>query len=196
MKSVIFDLDGTLCDTLPDLCASMNYALRMFDLPPLTLEQARPMIGHGTGVFSRKAVPADRLSYLPSVHAIFSSHYAKNCVDRTKPYDGMTDTLCALKRSGFGLFVVTNKPEPQAKRIIGELFPSNLFECVMGAAGTLPPKPDPAMLRELMRTFALCPSSFLMTPSDVCESAAAFAEMNTISSSDISPALTASMRHR
>ena len=148
MRAVLFDLDGTLCDTIEDLTASINYALRTFDYPPRTVDEMRTFVGNGIRLQVLRALPKDAPEmHVPAVESLFRAHYAAHCVGKTRPYPGILNLLTELKRRGYRLGVITNKPQISAARLIDALFPKGTFALVMGQepGGLL--KPDPALLR-------------------------------------------------
>lgn len=161
IRAVFFDLDGTLCDTLPDLAVSLNYALKTFDLPAYSSDEVRTMIGHGAGSLCALAVPSDRPECLPQVLAVFRAHYTAHCTDRTKPFAGIPEILEQLTARGIILGVLSNKPQVMSERVMSGCFPRGLFAVVSGQTETLPLKPDPALLNETMKKLGLSPSEVL-----------------------------------
>ncbi len=148
MKAVFFDLDGTLCNTLSDLTASLNYALRTFDLPTFGEDSVRMMVGDGTDALILRAVPRERAQLRPLVRNLYRAHYQRFCTEKTVPYDGMPGTVSELKRRGYALGVLTNKPHASAERIVSTLFPNDGadFAIIQGQSERFPTKPDPALL--------------------------------------------------
>ena len=161
IKAVFFDLDGTLCDTLPDLTVSVNYALRTFDLPVYQAEEVRHMVGKGAGSLCALAVPYDRQDLLPQVIALFRAHYTKYCTEKTVPFDGMADVLEELFGKGILLGVLSNKPQIMTERVISGCFRDGLFSLVSGQTERLPLKPDASLFREALERFSLSPSEAL-----------------------------------
>jgi len=158
MKALLFDLDGTLCDTLGDLTASMNYVLRTFDYPVCTVDEMRGYVGNGLQMQVRRAMPTDApASHLASGAALFMAHYAKHCTDHTAPYPGMAETVAKLRESGLRLAVITNKPHESAVRIVSTVFPADTFEIVAGNLPGGPLKPDPAPLLDAMAALGVTP---------------------------------------
>ena len=95
--AVIFDLDGTLLDTLEDLAASVNYALEDAGLPGRTIEEVRQFIGDGVRMLiTRAASPVDNAEVIQSIHQCFIQHYKENCENKTKPYAGVSTLLDAV----------------------------------------------------------------------------------------------------
>lgn len=155
MKAVFFDLDGTLCNTLPDLCASTNYALRTFDFPTLSEAQVCARVGNGITKLIERAVPADRQDAVPMVTSLFLAHYGRHCTDRTVPYDGMVETLHALKARGLLLGVISNKVHESTAKICNTLLGTDVFSLIRGQTADFPLKPDPAVLLAVMEEFGL-----------------------------------------
>lgn len=161
IKAVFFDLDGTLCDTLPDLTASLNYALRTFDLPVYNSDQVRGMIGNGVSRLCALALPPDRQDLHSQILALFRAHYAVHCTDLTRPYPGILEAVSALSERGILLGVLSNKPQLMSERIISVCFEKNFFKDVFGQTERLPLKPDPALFTETMQSHGLLSSEVL-----------------------------------
>lgn len=144
--AIIFDLDGTLLDTLGDLHAATNAVLRQFGYPERTTEEVRQFVGNGAERLIRLAVPEGEQESVPQVLAAFQSYYAAHCDILTKPYDGIPEMLEKLGKS-HPLAVVSNKPD----RAVGELaktyFPG-LY--ARGESTDCPRKPAPDMVFKAM----------------------------------------------
>lgn len=153
-KVFFFDLDGTLMHTLPDLKDAVNDALKEVAIPLFYEEKdVRAMIGRGPEVLAHKALgiydKADTFAaflkaYMPLYHAYQGRH--------SLPFPGMKEALISLKEKGMRLFVVTNKPDPLAKELISQHFPS-LFEGIQGYLPHHPPKPDPWFISSLAKEY-------------------------------------------
>ena len=151
MRAVLFDLDGTLCDTIVDLTASINYALRTFDYPPRTVDEMRSFVGNGIRLQVIRALPEDAPDlHIPAVEALFRAHYAAHCVGETVPYPGIPALLTELRRRGCRIGVITNKPQESAARLLDALFPAGTYDLVMGQTPGGLLKPDPALLLRAM----------------------------------------------
>jgi len=128
MKKVfIFDLDGTLLDTLGDLAASVNYALRTHGMPEHSIDDVRRFVGNGVRKLMERAVP-DGVSN-PDFEAAFSTfrqHYMAHSLDTTKPYDGIPEALEALKAEGCRLAVVSNKMMAATQALCRHFFPDTI----------------------------------------------------------------------
>ena len=142
-EAVIFDLDGTLLDTLEDLCDSTNYALSKFGYPKRSLEEVRSFVGNGIGKLIERALPpyANRAEY-DVVLAEFKAHYASNCNNKTKAYNGIYDMLDTLKNSGVKMAVVSNKVNSAVMELCDKYFPS-YFEIAIGEKEGIRRKPAP-----------------------------------------------------
>ena len=130
---VIFDLDGTLLDTLEDLKNSVNYALGTQQLPPRTLDEVRRFVGNGIRNLCERAVPAGTPAEVTdAVFAAFNPHYAVHCADDTKPYAGAFAVMEQLRRDGAQLAVVSNKSDYAVQTLAAQYFPG-LLDAAAGA---------------------------------------------------------------
>lgn len=146
-KLVAFDLDGTICNTLSDIASSLNRALAALGFPTYSDEGVSGLIGKSIVYMCKHAVPADNPDAWVDVRDGFLEDYAEHLCDTTVPYPEMPEMLHALKARGITLAVVTNKPDPHAKKMIRTLFPEEgLFAVVQGQCADYPVKPDPTML--------------------------------------------------
>ena len=154
-KAVIFDLDGTILDTLQDLANSVNHALRTHGYPERTLDEVRGFIGNGIRVLMRRSCPAD-ISEAAQEEALatFRVHYDAHCKDFTGPYGGIHDLLAALKERGIRTAVVSNKIEPAVIVLCDEHFPGQ-FEYMVGNRPDLAPKPSPDSVNEVIGKMGL-----------------------------------------
>ena len=154
-KAVIFDLDGTILDTLQDLANSVNHALRTHGYPERTLDEVRGFIGNGIRVLMRRSCPAD-ISEAAQEEALatFRVHYDAHCKDFTGPYGGIHDLLAALKARGIRTAVVSNKIEPAVIVLCDEHFPG-AFEYMVGNRPDLAPKPSPDSVNEVIGKMGL-----------------------------------------
>ena len=146
VKFIAFDLDGTLCNTLGDIAASLNCALVRCGFPTFSDADVSALVGRSIDYMCRNAVPKVHEDDWTKVREGFWTDYAEHLCDTTRPYDGMPEALRALKNAGFTLAVVTNKPDPHANKMICTLFPEGLFKRVLGQSERYPVKPDAAML--------------------------------------------------
>ena len=154
-KAVIFDLDGTILDTLQDLANSLNYALRTHGYPERTLDEVRRFIGNGIRVLVQRGCPAGTADEAQEAAlATFRVHYDAHCKDFTGPYDGIHDLLNALREQGIRTAVVSNKIEPAVIVLCDEHFP-NQFEYMVGNRPDLAPKPSPDSVNEVIEKLGL-----------------------------------------
>lgn len=144
--AIIFDLDGTLLDTLGDLHAATNGVLRQFGYPERTIEEVRQFVGNGAERLIRLAVPEEEQQSVPRVLAAFQSYYAAHCDILTRPYDGIPEMLEQLGKK-YPLAVVSNKPDIAVKELAKIYFP-RLY--ARGESTDCPRKPAPDMVFKAM----------------------------------------------
>ena len=154
-STYIFDLDGTLLDTLGDLAASVNYALRTHGMPEHTIDDVRRFVGNGVRKLMERAIPDGASNPdFEAAFATFRQHYMAHSLDTTKPYDGIPETLEALKAKGCHLAVVRNKMMAATQELCRHFFPDTI-EVAIGEneAEGIRKKPAPdtviAALRQL-----------------------------------------------
>ncbi|MCD7823398.1 MAG: HAD-IA family hydrolase [Oscillospiraceae bacterium] len=153
MKTVIFDLDGTLVDTAEDLGDSVSAALRELGLPVHTTEEYISFVGNGTLMLVKRSLPENLREdeeLLNKAHDLFCNHYAGHYLDKSRVYDGIPEVVKSLKSAGLKLYVMTNKPYQFASKIIDECFPAGTFELVAGSGQGFPRKPDPSYENHLI----------------------------------------------
>jgi phosphoglycolate phosphatase len=146
-KAVIFDLDGTLVNSIDDLAASVNYALAKYKLPTHSVEKIKSFVGNGADVLIKKAV-GERQDYYSAVHAAFKENYKRNMCNKTKPYDGIITVLDKLKDMDIKTAVVSNKPNYATKEIVKNYF-GDKIDCAIGALPQIrkkKPSPDAVYL--------------------------------------------------
>ena len=146
MKTVVlFDLDGTLLDTLPGLAASTNAALRAHGEPARTIDEVRAFVGNGVRrLIARAAEGGEGRPDYEALLGDFRAHYRAHADEGTAPYPGVPELVAELRSRGVRLGVVTNKDEDVARSLVGRFFPG-AFSVVVGGNAGRPPKPDPAM---------------------------------------------------
>lgn len=152
-STIIFDLDGTLMDTLVDLSASTNFALAQVGLPTRSIDEVRSFVGNGVRKLIERAVPHEASTeLLDRVFAEFRKHYAAHCKDHSAPYSGILNALGALQKAGYRMAIVSNKPDAEVKKLNQQFF-AQFISVALGeneAAG-IPKKPAPQMVDEAMR---------------------------------------------
>ncbi len=144
-RAAIFDLDGTLLDTLADLADSMNAALHERGLPRHPVDAYRFFVGTGLANLVKKAAPAGSDAALcDSLLRDMGENYAKNWAKKTRPYAGITDMLAQLSAAGVKLGILSNKPDEFTQIMVRHYFPGDVFAAVKGMTADVPRKPDPA----------------------------------------------------
>ncbi len=151
-RLAIFDLDGTLVDSVEDLAASVNHALGVVGLPGRRLEEIRGFVGEGARLLLERSV-APRVELLEPALAAWWAHYERHCLDRTRPYDGIPALLAGAGRA---LAVHTNKPGALARKILDGLGIGDRFAVVLGG-DEAPRKPDPAGVRLILARVGAAP---------------------------------------
>ena len=148
----IFDLDGTLLDTLQDLATSVNYTLRQHDMPEHSIDDICRFVGNGVRKLMERAVPDGAQNPLfESAFATFRQYYMQHSLDTTRPYDGIPEMLDELKRRGCRMAVVSNKMMAATQELIAHFFPQ--IEVAIGEheAEGIRKKPAPDTVREALR---------------------------------------------
>ena len=143
--TILFDMDGTVLDTLQDLWASTNAVLRELGYPERSLDDIRSYVGNGARNQIRRALPeGSDDAAIDGALARYRVYYAAHCRDHTKPYSGVTETLRRLKRAGKKLAVVSNKPDAAVRLLAAEHF-GGLLDVAIGETPALRRKPAPDM---------------------------------------------------
>jgi len=150
IKLMIFDLDGTILDTLEDLYLSTNYALRENSFPERTIDEIRQFVGNGIPRLIERAVPPETSEQQRmQVYHLFMDYYPAHCADNTKPYPGIPELLKQLRERHIRTAVNTNKADNAAQILCKDYFPG-LFDIVMGSREGLPKKPAPDAVSIIM----------------------------------------------
>lgn len=144
-KLIIFDLDGTLLDTIADLGTACNYALESKGFHRHPLAAYPYMVGNGVRKLMERAEPDASPEEIDELLVLFREYYDNHCTDYTRPYEGIPDLLQQLTDKGIALAVATNKYESAARRIIKHFFPDIPFVAVLGQIEERPVKPDPSI---------------------------------------------------
>lgn len=159
--AILFDLDGTLADTLDDIAASMNWALERNDLAPHPPDAYRTLVGEGVSRLVERALPAGRLDLHATVLEDLRTHYTDHMLDRSRPYDGIPELLDALTERGLPMAVLSNKPELATRWMVDRLFARWRFATVAGERPGVPHKPDPGTALEIARDLDVTPARVL-----------------------------------
>ena len=160
-KVIIFDLDGTLLDTLSDLQKAVNFALSHFDYPLRSLEQVRKDIGNGVAKLMERSTPhgLDNPNYTKTLE-IFKEYYGKNYNVFTHAYEGMFDVVKKLKKDGYTVTVATNKIIEVAKELLDIHYPEQ-FDFIQGDAVGIHKKPHPDMINNIVSHYKVSKNDVL-----------------------------------
>lgn len=150
-STYIFDLDGTLLDTLQDLTNSVNYALHTFSMPERTRDEVRQFVGNGVRLLIERAVPVGTKDGVTiQVFEAFRKHYLDHSLDNTQPYKGILPTLSELKRRGCKIAIVSNKLQPAVTELSNRFF-SRYVDVAIGEHVGIRRKPSPDMIEAVVR---------------------------------------------
>jgi phosphoglycolate phosphatase len=146
-KNVIFDLDGTLLNTLEDLADSCNETLRLMNFPPREISEVKNFVGNGIAKLMERALPPGEEKKSDEAASLMKKIYAENCMKKTKPYDGIRELLDELFLRKIKIAVVSNKPDLQVKRLTEFYFSGRILtENALGDADGRKRKPSPDSL--------------------------------------------------
>ena len=144
IEAIIFDLDGTLLNTLEDLADSTNFALDKLNYPPHSTEEIKSFVGNGVAKLIERAIPNGRKNpNFDKCLNIFKKHYSQNMYNKTRPYDNIINLLTELKRKNYKLAVVSNKFDSAVKELCEKYFP-NLIDIAIGENEAMGIKKKPA----------------------------------------------------
>ena len=148
-KACIFDLDGTLTDTLESLTYSVNKTLKELELAEITSEQCKSFVGNGAHYLIEQALKASgdiELWHIEKAMEIYGRVFKENCTYHVEPYKGIQEMLKTLRASGIKLAVLSNKPHLQTLDVISSFFEADMFTYVQGQLDGIPRKPDPSAI--------------------------------------------------
>lgn len=170
IRAVLFDLDGTLTNTLQDIADAMNRSLRLHGLPEWPADAYRYLVGDGAKKLAERAV-RDRQELVQSVQREYQAHYEKHILVTTRPYEGVPELLHALQERGLKLAVFSNKPDANTKTVVAHFFPEIRWAVVRGQVEGVPVKPDPAGALAVAQALGVDPAEVLYlgdTSTDMC----------------------------
>ncbi len=163
IKLVIFDLDGTLLNSLMDLADSCNYLLRKYGFPEHPLDSYRYFVGDGIRKLVERVLPEEKRQkdYMESFFQEMVAYYDLHKADKTVPYPGIVETLEALQRQGVMLGVASNKVNKAMAPLMEHYFPTIRFACVLGQRESVPVKPHPQIVFDILDTTQVAPEEAL-----------------------------------
>ena len=152
-KLVIFDLDGTLLNTIADLANSTNYALKVLGYPIHEPDKYNFMVGNGINKLFERALPDGEKTEenVLRVRQEFVPYYDQHNADKSRPYPGVTELLETLQTAGLQLAVASNKYQAATEKLIAHYFPNIKFTAVFGQRESIPVKPDPIIVKEILQ---------------------------------------------
>ena len=152
-KLVIFDLDGTLLNTIADLANSTNYALKVLGYPIHEPDKYNFMVGNGINKLFERALPDGEKTEenVLRVRQEFVPYYDQHNADKSRPYPGVTELLETLQTAGMQLAVASNKYRAATEKLIAHYFPNIKFTAVFGQRESIPVKPDPIIVKEILQ---------------------------------------------
>lgn len=164
-KTILFDMDGTVLYTLPDLCDSVNYSLAQFGYAPITIEQTRRYVGNASRRLIEQAAPGADSETVDRILDFYKPWYAAHCSVKTRPYDGIPELLRRLHGAGHRLAIVSNKPDESVKELAEKFFPG-VLETAVGESAGVRRKPWPDTAEAALRSWARTrtPPSMSATP--------------------------------
>lgn len=168
---MIFDLDGTLVDSLEDIGVSMNDCLEILGMEPLPIADYRYKVGEGVVSLCRRTLAAEAADvYLGRLVELCRARYRARCLERTRPYPGIRTLVQTLRERGFALGVLSNKPHDMTERIVRTLWPDQPFGAIQGYTTEAARKPDPTHAFSICSALGVMPVETVLigdTPTDV-----------------------------
>jgi phosphoglycolate phosphatase len=162
-RAVLFDLDGTLLDTLRDIADSMNSVLAHFGFPQHEVEAYKYFVGDGIEALAIRALPEDHRDevIVDKIIARMGQEYSTQWANSTRPYQGIPELLDVLTGLGIKMAILSNKPQSFVELMVSRLLPQWRFELVLGASPPLPRKPDPTGALQIAKQMNIRPVEFL-----------------------------------
>ncbi len=162
-RGIVFDLDGTLLDSLEDLAESMNAVLYKMGFPTHDIEKYKYFVGDGMDNLVMRALPQQHIedSIVAKSIVLMKEEYGNRFTNKTRPYDGIQELLDELAHRGIKTAVLSNKPDDMVKSIVKRLLPGRQFAAVMGQRDGIPKKPDPYAALEIANYLGIKPDNFL-----------------------------------
>jgi phosphoglycolate phosphatase len=151
---VIFDLDGTMLNTIADIAMATNHALSAFGYPTHCEEKIKSFVGNGVSKLLERALPEDKRTEenIALLREAFTEYYDKHNADLSTPYPGIASLLSQLQENGVLLAVASNKYQSATEKLVAHYFPGIDFVCVLGQRTGIPVKPSPDIVHEIMAT--------------------------------------------
>lgn len=162
-KAALFDLDGTLLDTIEDLSDSMNAVLSQLDYPARSVDECKLFVGDGRENFAFRSLPEDHRDQVTVARCVelVQSDYRKRWTTKTRPYDGIAELLEALSDRAVTISVLSNKPDEFVKDMLAHFFPDTDFRIALGVRPGAPTKPDPTVALQIASQLKVAPGEFL-----------------------------------
>lgn len=180
-KAIIFDLDGTLVDTLADLAGAMNWALAQLGEDTHSLDAYRKMIGNGVEMFAKRALKPEKQHLCSHLLELMKARYRQHCFAKSSVYPGVNELIAKLGQMRIRLAVATNKEHDDAVKVVEHFFGVSAFEVISGVRQNGPVKPDPAFAEAIMAKMALASDDFVVVgDSDVDIATAKSSAMRSI----------------
>ncbi len=162
-KAIIFDLDGTLLDTLEDIADATNFALRSLGFPEHSLKNFHSFVGAGPHVLAEQVLPRKKRTKQTAkkVLALLDKYYSKHWHEKTRPYAGIFRLLSNLETSGIVLCVLSNKHQGFVRKMVRHFFPDHKFRVIMGYLPNRPAKPHPGTALDISSRIGCSPSDII-----------------------------------
>lgn len=161
VRGILFDLDGTIADTLADLANATNHALTTLGCRTHPTDAYRRMIGDGARNLLSRALPPDKQELVDDAVKLMRDHYQSHCYDLTKLYRGIPELVGALAKRDYKLAVLSNKPDDFTKQMVTHYFQPSPFHLVQGQLPHVPLKPDPAAALHIAQLLGIPPAEWL-----------------------------------